>query len=63
MFQDSNAQRLVTILHLGRGLSAYIGTQNSVTHTLGEEPGPCLIAALLFLDCSSSVSVFPPFGD
>ena len=30
---------------------------------LEEEPGPCPMAALLFLDCSSFVSAFPPFPD
>ena len=30
---------------------------------LEEESGPCLMTALLPLDCSSFVSAFPPFPD
>ena len=64
IFQESCAQLEVTILYLGGGLSS--PQKNSkvlLCMFLEEEPGPCFISALLFLDCFSFVSTFPPFPD
>ena len=62
VFQESWVQYEVTVLHLGGGLSSCRRTQRYlyIYILLEEEPGPCPMTALLFLDCSSFVSVSPP---
>ena len=62
VLQEPCAQPQVAILHLGEGLSSYRITQRyCYVYLLRRNQDPVLIAALLFLDCSSFVSAFPPF--
>ena len=54
----------VTILHHGGGLSACRRAQRyCYVYSLRRNQDPALITALLFLDCSSLVSAFPPVLD
>ena len=63
VIQEFCALPEITILHLGGGLSSCRGAQRYCYGSwifAPEEPGPCPKAALLFLDCPSLASPFPP---
>ena len=64
VLQECCVQPEVTILHLIGGLSSCRRTRRyCYIYSLSRNQDPALIAALLFLDCSSFVSAFPHFSD